>query len=73
MASLAEVNTMNNITKNRNQRSVNSAVVLGDYMSNLSYEVNKEDPNDPNKTIKTFINPIIVFLDIKFSPLLGDS
>ena len=68
MASLAEVNTMSNITKNRNQRSVNSAVVLGDYMSNLSYEVNKEDPNDPNKTIKTFINPIQTFRRPKDDP-----
>tara|TARA_R110001592_G_scaffold56577_2_gene172429 strand:+ start:406 stop:3447 length:3042 start_codon:yes stop_codon:yes gene_type:complete len=68
MATLAEVNTMSNITKNRNQRSVNSAVVLGDYMSNLSYEVNKEDPNDPNKTIKTFINPIQTFRRPKDDP-----
>ena len=59
---------MSNITKNRNQRSVNSAVVLGDYMSNLSYEVNKEDPNDPNKTIKTFINPIQTFRRPKDDP-----
>jgi len=68
MASLAQVNAMSNITKNRNQRSVNSAVVLGDYMSNLSYEVSKEDPNDPNKTIKTFINPIQTFRRPKDDP-----
>ncbi len=59
---------MSNITKNRNQRSVNSAVVLGDYMSNLSYEVSKEDPKDPNKTIKTFINPIQTFRRPKDDP-----